>query len=286
MDGSIRAQLTQGGRTLVRVSQVDPITQPDVWNTIALPYDAHLFGTLTPLTDAVVARLGSAKRVLEVAAGSGNLTLPLARSAERVVAIDFAERMIARLDVRLREAGVGNVETRVMDGHALAFEDASFDAAVSMYGVFLFADRARALAEMLRVVRPDGVVMSTSWSTFDKNEVLGVGLGAMRTALPDLPRPSGPLPTQQPDVCAAELRAAGAHDVTATTLDAKHRFASVDAYWEMFTSASAPFVVLRKKLGDAAFDAALARARAVLLERFGDGPFELGAQAILTTGVR
>lgn len=268
------------------MSQVDPITQPEVWNTIALPYDAHLFGTLSPLTAAVVARVGSAERVLEVAAGSGNLTVPLARVARHVVAIDFAERMIARLDARIAEQAIANVETRVMDGHALAFEDASFDAAVSMCGVFLFADRPRALSEMLRVVRPGGVVMSTSWSTFDKNEILGVGMTAIRAALPDLPRPSGPMPTQRPDVCAAELRDAGAREVTTTVLDGSHRFASLDAYWEMFTAASAPFVLLRKKLGDATFDAALARARAALIERFGDGPFELGAQAILTAGVR
>lgn len=268
------------------MSQVDPITQPEVWNTVALPYDTHLFGTMSVLTEAVVAKVGAAKRVLEVAAGSGNLTFPLARAVEKVVATDFAEQMIARLDARLADQKVTNVETRVMDGHALAFEDASFDAAASMYGVFLFADRARALKEMVRVVRPGGAIVSTSWSTFEKNEVIGVGMTAIRAALPDLPRPSGPLPTQQPDVCAAELRDAGARDVTATVLDTSHRFASVDAYWAMFTTASAPFVVLRKKLGDAAFDAALARARAVLVERFGTGAFDLGAQAILTAGVR
>jgi SAM-dependent methyltransferase len=173
-----------------------------------------------------------------------------------------------------------------MNGEALELPDGSFDVAVSMFGWFMFADRARGLSEMHRVLKPGGRVLVTSWSTPDRNTLLGNGMEALRAALPELPRPAKPPATQNPETCATEMRAAGFGDVTTTFSTHAVSFTSVDHYWDMLERGGAPMAVMRKKLGDENWHAATARAEAFLRERFGAGPVEVQAEAIATSGVR
>src|SRR3546814_11352329 len=79
--------------------------------------------------EAALARvtLTSDSRVLDVAAGTGALALLAARTGAQVLATDFSPGMIARIAA----SNLPNVEARVMDGQALALEDASFDAVFS-----------------------------------------------------------------------------------------------------------------------------------------------------------
>jgi SAM-dependent methyltransferase len=266
----------------------DPLTEPGPWNAVATGYDEVFFGQLPELAENAFAILAppASAHVLDVATGPGTLAVRLAPRVARVTAIDFAEKMVERLRARIGEAGATNVAAHVMDGEALGFSDGSFDAVVSMFGWFLFSDRRKSLAEMHRVLRPGGRVLVTSWSTIDRNTVLGEGLQALREALPNLPRPAGPLPTQIPENCAAEVRDAGFSDVRTDVVTLPARYGSVEEYWQMMERASAPFVVLQKKLGDAAFGQALEKTHAILRSKFGDGPVTLYAEAIFTSGTR
>ena len=274
--------------TSPKPSPKDPITEPDPWNAVAGGYDEELFHQLPELTTEAVKLMNPAPgaTVLDVATGPGSLAIRLSPRVARVVAVDFAEKMIDRLRAHTAEAGITNIEAHVMDAHALAFEAESFDAVASMFGWFLFADRPRALLEMYRVLRPGGRLLVTSWSTLDRNTLLGAGLQAIRAALPDLPRPSGPLPTQVPEVCAGELRAAGFKNVTTKIVTAPVSLRSTTEFWRSYERAGAPIAVLRKKLGEAAWTAAAERAQAHLRTSYGDGPFTLQAEAIYSSGVR
>ena len=266
----------------------DPIAQPAPWNAVAKGYDEVWFETLPELTERAIEFVSPnpSMAVLDVGAGPGRLAVKVAPRVARVTAIDFAAEMIARLRARLERDQIANVETHVMDGQELSFEDRSFDAVVSMFGWFLFPDRARGLAEFHRVVRAGGRVLVTSWAPPDKNAVLGAGLAALREALPDLPRPAGPLPTQLEDVCAEEMRAAGFGDVSATIVRTSIRYPSAASYWDVMERAGAPMVMLRSKLGEPAWQAAVERANEALRSRYGDGELTLDAEAIFTTGVR
>jgi SAM-dependent methyltransferase len=265
----------------------DPLANPEPWNAIAVGYDEEFSDRLPELLDEAVAILAptASDRVLDVGTGPGAIAMRLAPKVARVAAIDFADQMIARLVARRDAAGATNVEPAVMDGHALEFDDGSFDAVVSMFGWFLFDDRARALGEMHRVLAPGGRLLVSSWATIEQNTVLGAGLVAMRAALPDLPRRAGPMPTQLPEVVAGELRSAGFRDVETKIVTVPAVFSSVDEYFRTLERASAPFVLLRKRLGDEAFAAACERAKAALHERFHEAP-ELQAQAIYACGTR
>jgi ubiquinone/menaquinone biosynthesis C-methylase UbiE len=266
----------------------DPLTQPGPWNAVAAAYDEVWFGQLPELADAAIELLApeSGDRVLDVASGPGTLAVRLAPRVGHVMAIDFAEVMIERLRGHIMRSRLPNLEGRVMNGQELEFEDSSFDAAVSLFGVFLFDDRARGLAEMFRVVVPGGRVVFSSWAPPEQNSLIGVGMTALRAALPELPRPAAPLPTQIPERCASELEELGFELVTTQLFEKSMRFASVDDYWRDFERASASLALLREQLGAEAYAAAMARARTALLTTCGEDAFELKCCAILTFGER
>jgi len=264
----------------------DPLTEPGPWNAVAAGYDEVFFGQLPELTEAAIELLAPDKEdtVLDVATGPGTLAVRLAPRVHRVVAIDFAEAMIERLRLHMMHEHLHNLEARVMNGEELLFGSGTFDSAISMFGLFLFDDRKRALEELFRVVVPGGRVLISSWATPDQNTLLGAGMEAVRAALPDLPRPQGPLPTQDPVKCAAELDAAGFERARTQLFKASVKFASVEEYWSGFERAGAPLALLKNKLGEAAFAEAATRIQAELRARLGDGSFSLDCAAIFTCG--
>jgi len=266
----------------------DPLAEPGPWNAVAAGYDAAYFGQLPELTDAAIELLAPERedRVLDIATGPGTLAVRLAPRVRRVVAIDFAEVMLERLRGHVMRHHLANVEARVMNGQELEFTDGTFDAAVSLFGVFLFDDRARGLAEMFRVVVPGGKALFSSWAVPEQNTMLGAGMTALRSALPELPRPQGPLPTQNPEVCAAELEATGFECVTTRLFKKSVSYASVAEYWRDFERGAAPLVVLKQKLGPERFADAMTRAQVLLTESHGNGAFSLDCAAIFTFGER
>lgn len=264
----------------------DPLTEPGPWNAVAAGYDEEFFAQLPELTEAAIELLAPDREdtVLDVATGPGTLAVRLAPRVHRVVAIDFAEGMIERLRGHVMRAHLHNLEVRLMNGEELLFANASFDSAISMFGLFLFDDRKRALEELYRVVVPGGRVLISSWATPDQNRLLGVGLEAIRAALPDLPRPQGPLPTQDPQKCEAELDAAGFERARTQLFKSSVKYASVDEYWRSFERSAAPIAVLKKKLGEAEFAELVPRILAELRARLGDAAFALDCAAIFTLG--
>ena len=106
-------------------------------------------------------------RVLDVATGTGDLALELARRVApggEVVGSDFSENMLARARAKPQPAGA---ELRFEWGDALALPYAadSFDAATVGFGARNFADLAGGLAELVRVVRPGGRVVVLDFTT-------------------------------------------------------------------------------------------------------------------------
>jgi demethylmenaquinone methyltransferase / 2-methoxy-6-polyprenyl-1,4-benzoquinol methylase len=103
---------------------------------------------------ADLARVGPGTRALDVATGTGDLALALARRGGEVVGSDFSEGMLHR--AREKSSAV-----RWEQGNALAlpYEDASFDAATVGFGARNFSALEDGLREMVRVVRPGGRVV-------------------------------------------------------------------------------------------------------------------------------
>jgi demethylmenaquinone methyltransferase/2-methoxy-6-polyprenyl-1,4-benzoquinol methylase len=121
---------------------------------------------------ADLARVGPGSRVLDVATGTGDLAIELARRVSpggEVVGSDFSEGMLSRARAKAAKSSTDNgfVRPRFDWGDALelSYPDDSFDAATVGFGARNFSDLPRGLAEMARVVRPGGRVVVLEFTT-------------------------------------------------------------------------------------------------------------------------
>ena len=113
------------------------------------------------LCEALDLRPGS--KVLDVAAGNGNVTLAAARRWCEVTSTDYVPALLER--GRERAAGERlSVEFREADAEALPFADASFDVVVSTFGVMFTADQDNAAGELIRVCKPKGKIGLANWT--------------------------------------------------------------------------------------------------------------------------
>jgi demethylmenaquinone methyltransferase/2-methoxy-6-polyprenyl-1,4-benzoquinol methylase len=103
---------------------------------------------------ADLAQVGPGKRALDVATGTGDLAIALARRGADVVGSDFSEGMLAR--ARAKNAAVRWEQANAL---ALPYPDNAFDAATVGFGARNFSDLRQGLSEMTRVVRPGGRVV-------------------------------------------------------------------------------------------------------------------------------
>ena len=109
---------------------------------------------------ADLARVGPGDRALDVATGTGDLALELARRVGpggEVVGSDFSQGMLER--ARTKAAGEPGIEWEWGNALELPYPDDSFDAATVGFGARNFSDLERGLGEMARVVRPGGRVV-------------------------------------------------------------------------------------------------------------------------------
>lgn len=128
--------------------------------------DYALIGTTLQLVGEQLAEacdLRTDERVLDVAAGNGNATLAAARRGCAVTSTDYVGSLLERGAERAR-AERFEVKFQIADVEALPFDDASFDAVLSTFGVMFAPDQARAAAEMARVCRPGGRIGLANWT--------------------------------------------------------------------------------------------------------------------------
>jgi demethylmenaquinone methyltransferase / 2-methoxy-6-polyprenyl-1,4-benzoquinol methylase len=103
---------------------------------------------------ADLARVGPGTRALDVATGTGDLAIALARRGGEVVGSDFSEGMLERA-----RAKSSQVRWEQANALALPYDDDAFDAATVGFGARNFSELERGIAEMARVVRPGGRVV-------------------------------------------------------------------------------------------------------------------------------
>lgn len=144
-----------------------------------------------------MAQIGPGAAVLDLASGTGDPALALARevgATGRVVATDLVEGAVAFAARAAVTAGLTNVETCVADMEALPFADATFDAVTCRLGLMFCPAPGKALTEARRVLRPGGRAAFVVWGS-PRQPLFEATLGQVRRAL--APGATGGLPQQR-----------------------------------------------------------------------------------------
>lgn len=209
------------------------------WDHIAAGYDRHVTPTHYKLAQEGLKRAGvrAGQRFLDVACGSGALSLNAARLGATVTSVDISPAMVERLEARARQEGLHEITGRVMDGHALKLDDDAFDVAGSQFGVMLFPDLPRGLSEMVRVTKPGGTVLMNVYGPPQKVEFLQFFFRALKTvdptfAPPPIDAPGAPMQVADPAVFHDRLKEAGLHKIRLETFVEELRFSSGHEMWD------------------------------------------------------
>ena len=220
--------------------------QGERYDRIAAGYARWWAPVLAPavaeLLDGFEADIGDARRIVDIGTGTGQLALgALARWPEvSVVGADASAGMCAvadaEADARLEADQRARFRTTVAYADSLPFGDGAFDAALSSFVFQLVPNRARALREARRVLRPGGRLAFVTWLEDDRCFVPDITFDDVLEDLGIEPRGgdgrSGDLPSVERT--AGELRRAGFADVTARAGWVEHRF-GVEGYIAFLT---------------------------------------------------
>ena len=173
-------------QALARSAWFCPDQIPQGWSNIASVYERAFEKLTAQFSNEAIRLLGikPGERVLDVATGTGSFSLVAARAGNEVLATDLAPGMIERLQQRIDEEGLKTIQAKVMDGQNLDLPNESCDISASVVGVIFFPDIAKGIAELKRVLKPQGRCAIVCWGDQDKFEMMGYLKKAITTAVP------------------------------------------------------------------------------------------------------
>jgi SAM-dependent methyltransferase len=266
---------------------LSPDQTPAGWSAYADSYDEWLAPVTRQYADDVVRVLevGPGVRLIDVGAGTGALSMAAARAGAEVLATDFAPGMVALLRRELGAAGF-EAEVRLMDGQALTVTDASFDAAVSLFGLIFFPDVAAGAAELRRVLRFGGRAAVVAWAPggLSFQPLALEALASVGVQEPDRATLPAAFRLSDPARLEALLIDAGLTDVVVQQLEHAWPVEDPEALFRSIPSWSAPMRPVFDHLDESRLHDAAAGFRALVQDRF--GPEGLPTCALLAVGTR
>ena len=267
------------------------------WDAVAPGYDEHVTDHNLGLGRTVLerVRVGPGVTVLDVASGSGAVAIPAAEQGAEVTAVDLSPVMVERLARRAAANGLDNLTVHVMDGEHLSLNDATFDVTASQFGVMLFPDLRRGIAEMVRVTRPGGtVVLAVMGAPTTEVEFIEFFLAAVHSVAPEAlgPLQAGPLPPfrlADAEVLRRHLTGVGLRDVRIETVDytiSLEPTTSGKDLWEVVTNSNPIGAALVAGLNDEQGAEVRRILDRMLQERVASGDAFLHSPVHVATGLR
>jgi SAM-dependent methyltransferase len=197
----------------------------DWWAPVIAPAAIRL---LDRLNGAVLE--GRPATLVDIGTGTGTLALAALRRWERVrvIGVDPARRLLDMAEADARGAGVGDrLTTMVGEAAALPVRDADIDGAMCSFVLQLIPNRAAAVREAFRILRPGGAFASLTWRAeeepFEPEDVFDDALDALNIEPPTRSEGVGHS-YPSPEAAAAEMRRAGFRSVHAREEWLVHRF--------------------------------------------------------------
>ncbi|MBY8872038.1 class I SAM-dependent methyltransferase [Micromonospora sp. PLK6-60] len=234
------------------------------------------------LTSALfaAAAIESTERVLDVGCGTGETTRLAARYARngRVTGVDLSIPMLDRARELAAGEGATNISFEVGDAQVHPFASASFDVAISRFGLMFFNDPVVAFTNLRRALRPGGRLVFVCPQVPQENDWYTVPIAALQRRLDGAaaagPVESGMFSLAYPTRLVEVLTAAGFTAVRPSALDALMRFGPDAEVAANFYLGSGPVLALLQQHGDLTREAA----RETLVEAIGPYQTETGIQ--------
>jgi SAM-dependent methyltransferase len=202
--------------------------------------------------------IGEGKRVLDVAAGTGNASIPAAQTGAEVTASDLTPELLEAGGKRAQEAGV-ELDWVAADAENLPFEDESFDVVMSSIGAMFAPMHQQVADELVRVCRPGGTIGMLNWTP---EGMIGALFRAMGPFAPPPPPGAQPPPLWGSEDHVRELFGdrVDLHTLERGMLEVT-AFEQPQDYGEHFKSKYGPTIVARANASkdgrEGEFDAAL-----------------------------
>lgn len=218
-------------------------------------------------------------RVLDVGSGTGALAAAVLGAAPttRVVGVDVAT---AYVDEASEELGGERATFQYEDAQELTLADHTFDKTLSLLAFNFIPDPDRALDEIVRVTKPEGVVAAAVWDYGEGMQMLRAFWDEAVASDPAIePRDERHMPLCRPGELAALWSEHGLADVEEAALVVELPFASFDDYWTPFLGGQGPAGSYVASLSDDRKHALEQRLRDRLLADGRDAPFALTARA-------
>ena len=202
------------------------------WDNRAAVYSTTTARATTQAIPALLVAAGVAagRRVIDVCCGPGYAAGAAAAIGAEAEGVDAAPAMVAAA----REAFPA-CRFEIADATALPASESAVDAAVCSFGLFHLADPAAALAEMHRVLRPDGRLAVSQWSSPAASAFFRVVFGGLGAHADMSVVPAGPPPfaLSTPEALDAALTKAGFEEVTVSEVPITFE-APADAFQSYF----------------------------------------------------
>lgn len=236
-------------------------TTREQWDASGAGYDAWgatIQSLIGPAADHMMETIGldSGSSVLELACGSGALTLLLAERVGpegSVLATDLSPGMVELTKANVDRVGWSHVEVREMDGEVVDVGDRRFDSVVSSLGLMFFPSPESSLEAQVRATSPGGCVGAIVISGPAANPFFSVPaqvIGARAGIAPPAPGMPGPFALGAPGRLESLFEAAGLSDVVSRTVAATVMLESVDEHLRFLKDAFGALHMLMAGLSD------------------------------------
>ena len=252
-------------------------------------YDQYLGPALfEPYARDIAGRLPkSAKRVLEVACGTGIVTRELRAAMSEgalLTATDLADAMVAFAQKKLPASR--DIDFRSADAAALPFPDASYDALVCQFGIMFVPDKPAAFREARRVLAPGGTLLFSVWDAFEHNPVSQAAQDTVTALFPTDPPLFYMIPFGFNDAQGIRglLDVAGFTNVAMHVVSCRSRSPSARDYATGLVTGT-PMASFIQERGTMPLEQVADRVTAALEARFGTGPIDAPMRALIFSGV-
>jgi ubiquinone/menaquinone biosynthesis C-methylase UbiE len=208
-----------------------------VFDAIAAGYDHAALRFFVFAADRVVKILQPrpGQKILDIATGTGAVAIACAQAVSpggRVMAIDLSQAMLDKALENARRIGLNNIDQFHMDADALEFRRQYFDHSVCSFGLFFLPDMSKALSEWVRVTRPGGKVLFTSFSNAAFEPMVNQfadQLAARGVEMENPPMASRRL--SDPDVCLELMQNAGLESARVEAAQVGYHLQNIEDWW-------------------------------------------------------